>query len=121
MLRFLTAQDVRHAACIPASLVEACLMVAALPTQAWLVLLIEFLNSFRWYVLQSVQFQYITTEFHLTDKEAGTLIGTRATMQTIFGLLGLPLFLPYHETPAKNPPRVFPRLACERGSASVSC
>ena len=67
---------------------ENLLLFAALPSQAYIVLLLELLNSYRRFGLRFVQYAYITNEFGLTDTEAGSLLGAKATLDTVFGFVG---------------------------------
>ena len=42
-----------------------------------IVLLLEFLNSFRSFGLRFVQYNYITNEFGVSDTQAGALLGVK--------------------------------------------
>lgn len=63
-------------------------LFASLPPQFLIVLLLEFLNLLRQYGLRFVLYNYITNEFGLTDKEAGSMLGLKGLMECIFGLTG---------------------------------
>ena len=60
----------------------------ALPNQVFVILLLEFLNSYRNFGLRFVQYQYINNEFGMSDIETGSLLGVKSTMDVIFGILG---------------------------------
>ena len=47
----------------------------ALPSQVFVILLLEFLNSYRNFGLRFVQYQYINNEFSMGDIETGSLLG----------------------------------------------
>ena len=69
-----------------------------LPSNILLILLLEFLNSFRSYGLRFILYNYITNEFNsstnnsssnnISDKEAGTILGIKSIIDIIFGLCG---------------------------------
>ena len=59
-----------------------------LPREVWVVLLIDFLNSYRSFGFRAVQYQYLTNEFALTDVEAGSYLGMQAWLLVIFGMVG---------------------------------
>ena len=69
-----------------------------LPSNILLILLLEFLNSFRSYGLRFILYNYITNEFNSTannnssnnisDKEAGKILGIKSIIDIIFGLCG---------------------------------
>ena len=89
-------------------------MLERLPREVWIVLAIDFLNSYRSFGFRSVQYQYLTkcvrpapmamaslavtpqlhrftcmrSEFALTDLETGQLLGIQAWLLVIFGFLG---------------------------------
>jgi len=48
-----------------------------LPSQVMLILLLEFLNSFRSFGLRFVLYNYITNEFGIEDVNAGKLLGIK--------------------------------------------
>ncbi len=48
-----------------------------LPHQAFLILFLEFLNSFRSFGLRFVLYNYITNEFGISDGRAGVLLGVK--------------------------------------------
>lgn len=48
-----------------------------LPSQVMLILLLEFLNSFRSFGLRFVLYNYITNEFGIDDANAGKLLGIK--------------------------------------------
>ena len=57
------------------------LLLASLPSQAFVVLLLELLNSYRSFGLRFVKYQFITNEYGVSDVEAGALLGTAANVQ----------------------------------------
>ena len=57
-------------------------------SQVGIVLLLEFLNSFRSFGLRFVQYTYITNEFGISDTKAGALLGVKGIVDIIFGLAG---------------------------------
>lgn len=69
-----------------------------LPSNILLILLLEFLNSFRSYGLRFILYNYITNEFNsstpnsssnnISDKEAGKILGIKSIIDIIFGLCG---------------------------------
>lgn len=63
-------------------------LLCSLPRETWVVLAIDFLNSYRSFGFRSVQYQYLTNEFGLDDMEAGNLLGMQAWLLVIFGFLG---------------------------------
>ena len=56
---------------------ESILRFLLLPSQVGIVLLLEFLNSFRSFGLRFVLYNYITNEFGIGDTQAGTLLGIK--------------------------------------------
>eukprot|EP01048_Picozoa_sp_COSAG05_P001825 COSAG05_NODE_65_length_22456_cov_17.448540_12_plen_385_part_00 len=60
----------------------------ALPSQVFVILLLEFLNSYRNFGLRFVQYQYINNEFSMGDIETGSLLGIKSTMDIVFGIIG---------------------------------
>ena len=81
------------------SINEAIHRFLLLPSNILLILLLEFLNSFRSYGLRFILYNYITNEFNSTannnsitnnisDKEAGTILGIKSIIDIIFGLCG---------------------------------
>lgn len=60
----------------------------ALPNQVFVILLLEFLNSYRNFGLRFVQYQYINNEFSMGDIETGSLLGIKSTMDIVFGIIG---------------------------------
>ena len=50
---------------------ESLLRFLLLPSQVGIVLLLEFLNSFRSFGLRFVQYNYITNEFGISDTKTG--------------------------------------------------
>ncbi|EOD28069.1 hypothetical protein EMIHUDRAFT_235276 [Emiliania huxleyi CCMP1516] len=59
-----------------------------LPNEVYVVLLVDFLNSYRSFGFRAVQYQYLTNEFGLSDLEAGSLLGMQAWLLVVFGILG---------------------------------
>ena len=59
-----------------------------MPREVWVVLAIDFLNSYRSFGFRSVQYQFLTNEFGLDDLETGRLLGYQAWLLVIFGFLG---------------------------------
>jgi len=59
-----------------------------LPNEVYVVLLVDFLNSYRSFGFRAVQYQYLTIEFGLSDLEAGSLLGMQAWLLVVFGILG---------------------------------
>ena len=56
---------------------ETILRFLLLPTEVLIVLLLEFLNSFRSFGLRFVLYQYVTNEFELGDTQAGAVLGVK--------------------------------------------
>jgi len=67
---------------------ESLLRFLLLPSQVGIVLLLEFLNSFRSFGLRFVQYNYITNEFGISDTQTGALLGVKGIVDIIFGLAG---------------------------------
>ena len=67
---------------------ESALRFLLLPSQVAIVLLLEFLNSFRSFGLRFVMYNYITNEFGIDDTRAGELLGIKGFMDIGFGLAG---------------------------------
>mmetsp|Transcript_9528 Transcript_9528/g.14631 ORF Transcript_9528/g.14631 Transcript_9528/m.14631 type:complete len:640 (+) Transcript_9528:155-2074(+) len=59
-----------------------------LPSQLLVILLLEFLNSFRAVGFRFVIYNYVVNEFHLTDTQAGTILGIKGFLDCVFGLAG---------------------------------
>ena len=53
-----------------------------------IVLLIDFLNSYRSFGLSFVQYAYVTNDFGLTDIDAGWLLSWEALCKVVFGFSG---------------------------------
>ena len=80
------------------SINEAIHRFLLLPSNILLILLLEFLNSFRSYGLRFILYNYITNEFNsstpnnssnnISDKEAGKILGIKSIIDIIFGLCG---------------------------------
>lgn len=68
--------------------VESIIRFLLLPSQVFIVLLLELLNSFRVFGLRFVLYNYITNEFAISDAQAGTLLGIKGFIDVIFGLAG---------------------------------
>mmetsp|Transcript_20001 Transcript_20001/g.41963 ORF Transcript_20001/g.41963 Transcript_20001/m.41963 type:complete len:278 (-) Transcript_20001:354-1187(-) len=67
---------------------ESIIRFFLLPRQAGVVLLLEFLNSFRSFGLRFILYNYITNEYGITDTHAGKLLGIKGFVDILFGLLG---------------------------------
>ncbi len=67
---------------------ESIIRFLSLPRQAGVVLLLEFLNSFRILGLRFVLFNYVTNEYGISDTYAGKLLGIKGMVDVIFGLVG---------------------------------
>jgi hypothetical protein len=59
-----------------------------LPKEVYVVLVVDFLNSYRSFGFRTVQYQYLTNEFGLDDLEAGSLLGMQAWLLVVFGIVG---------------------------------
>jgi dipeptide/tripeptide permease len=59
-----------------------------LPIHVPIILLLEFLNSFRSFGLRFVLYNYITNEFGISDTEAGAILGIKSLLDIAFGLAG---------------------------------
>ena len=59
-----------------------------LPREVWVVLAIDFLNSYRSFGFRSVQYQYLTNEFGMSDLDAGSYLGIQAWLLVSFGMVG---------------------------------
>ena len=59
-----------------------------LPNHVAIVLLLEFLNSFRSFGLRFVLYNYITNEFGISDTNAGAILGVKSLVDIAFGLSG---------------------------------
>lgn len=62
--------------------------IFSLPPELFVVLLVDFLNSYRSFGFRSVQYQYLVDEFGFGDVEAATLLGWQAWLLVIFGMIG---------------------------------
>ena len=60
----------------------------SLHPQVFIVLLLEFLNSYRNFGLRSMVYNFLCDEYQYGDEDAGALLGVRATIVTIFGFCG---------------------------------
>ena len=67
---------------------DSILRFLLLPNQVYIILLLEFLNSFRSYGLRFVLYNYITNEFGILDTDAGYLLGIKGFVDILFGLVG---------------------------------
>ena len=63
-------------------------LIMRMPREVYVVFLVDFLNSYRTFGFRSVQYQYLTNEFALSDMETGQLLGIQAWLLVIFGFLG---------------------------------
>jgi len=70
------------------SVKEIILRFLLLPKEVLIVLLLEFLNSFRSFGLRFVLYQYVTNEFELGDSQAGAVLGVKGMVDIAFGLVG---------------------------------
>lgn len=68
--------------------IDTALLFLSLPTQVFVVLLLEALNSYRNFGLRFVQYNYFVNEFGLTDTETGSLLGLKSTLDVIFAIMG---------------------------------
>mmetsp|Transcript_42702 Transcript_42702/g.74821 ORF Transcript_42702/g.74821 Transcript_42702/m.74821 type:complete len:657 (+) Transcript_42702:87-2057(+) len=59
-----------------------------LPSHVILILLLEFLNSFRSFGLRFVLYNYITNEYGISDTQAGAILGIKSLVDIGFGLSG---------------------------------
>ncbi|KAL7533895.1 hypothetical protein ACHAXR_005511 [Thalassiosira sp. AJA248-18] len=59
-----------------------------LPSHVLIILLLEFLNSFRSFGLRFVLYNYITNEFAISDTQAGAILGVKSFIDIGFGLSG---------------------------------
>lgn len=59
--------------------------------QAYFVLFLIALNSFRNFGLRTMQYQLLTDEYGLSDEEAGALLGAKAALSSIIGFVGAAL------------------------------
>ena len=60
----------------------------ALPVEVMIVLLIDFLNSYRNFGFRTIQYNYVVNDFGLSDEEAGYWLGVAAWLQVVFGFAG---------------------------------
>lgn len=67
---------------------ESILRFLLLPSQVGIVLLLEFLNSFRSFGLRFLLYNYITNEFGIGDTQAGVILGIKGFVDIAFGLAG---------------------------------
>lgn len=67
---------------------EAGALLRELPCEFWIVMLVEFLNSFRQFALGAALYQYMTLEFGFGDVETGWIKGFSGVVGTICGLSG---------------------------------
>ncbi|KAL3789604.1 hypothetical protein HJC23_003153 [Cyclotella cryptica] len=67
---------------------ESMIRFLLLPSQVFIVLLLEFLNSFRSFGLRFVLYNYITNEYGIGDTQAGILLGIKGFVDIGFGLAG---------------------------------
>eukprot|EP01051_Picozoa_sp_SAG22_P013770 SAG22_NODE_1581_length_4066_cov_1.922107_3_plen_456_part_00 len=61
---------------------------AALPRAVFIIFAVEFLNSYRGYGINYIQYQYVNNEFGPSDLETGSLLGVKSTMDIVFGICG---------------------------------
>ena len=67
---------------------DTLLLFLGLPSQVFVVLLLEALNSYRNFGLRFVQYNYFVNEFGLSDTETGSLLGIKSTLDVVFGISG---------------------------------
>lgn len=67
---------------------ESTIRFFLLPSQIFIVLLLEFLNSFRSFGLRFILYNYITNEYGIGDTQAGVLLGIKGFVDIGFGLAG---------------------------------
>ena len=67
---------------------EAGALLRELPCEFWIVVLVEFLNSFRQFALGAALYQYMTLEFGLVALRQGWIKGFSGVVGTICGLSG---------------------------------
>ena len=70
---------------------DAIVTLRWLPHEVWVVLALDFLNSYRNFGLRAVQYAYMVNEFGFSDIEAGYWLGVEAWLKVIFGVLGAAL------------------------------
>jgi hypothetical protein len=63
-------------------------LVLSLHGQVFLVLLLEWLNSFRNFGLRFMQYSLMVDEYGLSDTEAANLLGAKALVHTVSGFVG---------------------------------
>ena len=63
-------------------------LLLGIHSQVLLVLLLEWLNSFRSFGLRFVQYNLLTDEYDLTDVEAGNLLGIKSLVGCLSGFVG---------------------------------
>lgn len=68
--------------------IESTIRFLLLPSQIFIVLLLEFLNSFRSFGLRFILYNYITNEYGIGDTQAGVLLGIKGFVDIGFGLMG---------------------------------
>ena len=68
--------------------IESMIRFLLLPSQIFIVLLLEFLNSFRSFGLRFILYNYITNEYGISDTQAGILLGIKGFVDIGFGLAG---------------------------------
>lgn len=68
--------------------IESTIRFLLLPSQIFIVLLLEFLNSFRSFGLRFILYNYITNEYGIGDAQAGVLLGIKGFVDIGFGLVG---------------------------------
>lgn len=61
---------------------------AALPRQFYLVLVLEFFNSFRTVGLRFVLYNFISNEYHFSDKHTGAILGLKGILDLVFSASG---------------------------------
>ena len=74
----------------------------ALPREVWVVLLIDFLNSYRSFGFRSVQYQYMVNEFRLSDVLIETNRTKRGPSGRRVGRILLSSFGGHHSIPCHD-------------------
>lgn len=67
---------------------ESLISFLLLPSQTFIVIFLEFMNTFRSYGLRIIIFNYITNEYSISDTEAGKMLGIKSLIDIFVGLIG---------------------------------
>ena len=84
----ITSSDLWHRCWYCSGVRSDILRFASLHPQLFVVLALEFLNSFRDEGLSTVFYNYATNEFNLSDSQAGTVLAVKGLLDCVFGLAG---------------------------------